>query len=282
MTAYLGTGLLGTGFVKAMLRNGNQVQVWNRSAAKAQALADDGAIVCHTPADAVNGAQRIHLTLKDDDSVNEVLEAAKAGLSPGAIIIDHTTTSVNGARQRTAMWKERGFTYLHAPVFMGPPNALESTGYMLVSGSQDVISSVLPFLEKMTGKVINFGDDPGKAAGIKLAGNLFLISFTAGISDTLALAKAEGIPAGDIASLFNEWNPGAMLPARLKRMMAGTYDNPSWELNMARKDAGLMMQEANNAGVPLTIIPAIAAEMDRWIEKGFGNSDWVVISKDNL
>lgn len=73
-----------------------------------------------------------------------------------------------------------------------------------------------------------------------------------------------------------------MLPARLKRMMTGTYDNPSWELNMARKDAGLMMQEANNAGVPLTVIPAIAAEMDRWIEKGFGNSDWVVISKDNL
>lgn len=282
MTAYLGTGLLGTGFVKAMLRNGNQVQVWNRSSAKAQALADDGAIVCSTPAEAVNGAQRIHLTLKDDESVNHVLDAAWVGLSPGAIIIDHTTTSVNGARERTAIWKKRGFTYLHAPVFMGPPNALESTGYMLVSGNQEVISSILPFLQKMTGKVLNYGDDPGKAAGIKLAGNLFLIAFTAGISDTMALAKAEGIPASDIASLFNEWNPGAMLPARLKRMMAGTYDNPSWELNMARKDAGLMMQEANNADIPLTVIPAIAAEMDRWIDRGYGSSDWVVISKDNL
>lgn len=282
MIAYLGTGLLGTGFVRALIAKGEQVQVWNRSAEKAQALAQYGAIVCATPAQAVQGVQRIHLTLKDDASVNEVLEAARAGMSPGTIIIDHTTTSVDGAKERTALWKERGCTYVHAPVFMGPPNALESTGYMLVSGDKAVTAFVMPYLEKMTGKVIDFGEETGRAAGMKLAGNLFLIGFTASISDTLSLVKSMGIPASEVAALFSEWNPGAMLPARLKRMMAAAYDKPSWELQMARKDAGLMMNEAEKAGRQLDFIPAAAAAMDKKIAEGYGSSDWTVIAKDNL
>jgi 3-hydroxyisobutyrate dehydrogenase len=282
MIAYLGTGLLGAGFVKAMLRKGSQVQVWNRTAEKAKALEADGAVAFEKIVDAVKGVNRIHLTLKDDVSVNKVLNAASVGFEPGVVIIDHTTTSVEGAKERTEKWKEKGYTYIHAPVFMGPPNALESTGYMLVSGEQDAIAAVLPELEKMTGKVINFGAETGKAAGIKLLGNLFLIAFTAGISDMLALSKALGIPASDISALFNEWNPGAMLPARLKRMTSGTFDKPSWELDMARKDAGLMMNEAQQAGIPLVVLPAIAAEMDRWIANGYGKNDWTVIAKGNV
>ncbi len=282
MVAYLGTGLLGAGFVRALLAKGEQVRIWNRTPEKATALQQYGAIVCATPAEAVAGADRIHLTLKDDASVNEVLLAAKPGMKPGAIIADHTTTSVSGAIERTAQWKVGGFTYVHAPVFMGPVNSLESTGYMLVSGDRDVVDAVKPMLAPMTGKVLDFGNEAGKAAGMKLAGNLFLIAFTAGISDTLSLTSSLGIPSADVAALFSEWNPGAMLQARLKRMTAGNFDNPSWELSMARKDAGLMMAEAQKAGRPLKVIPAVAAEMDKWIADGFGNSDWTVFAKDNI
>jgi len=102
------------------------------------------------------------MTLKDDATVDEVLAKAAAGLMPGATIIDHTTTSVQGAIDRTALWAQKGFTYLHAPVFMGPPNALDSTGTMLVSGDQAVIARVESALAKMTGKVLNFGHSPEK------------------------------------------------------------------------------------------------------------------------
>ena len=282
MKAFLGMGLLGSNFVKAMLKKGEQVQVWNRTVAKAKALEADGAKAFENVTDAVKGAGTIHITLIDDDAVNEVLEKAASGFEPGVIIIDHTTTSAKGAIERTATWKERGFTYLHAPVFMGPPNALESTGYMLVSGDQSVISKVEPELAKMTGKVINLGDEEGKAAGMKLVGNLFLISLTAGISDTLALAKAFNIPAGDVSELFNSWNPAAVMPARLKKITEGNFSKASWELSMARKDAGLMMVAAQEGGSELVVIPAVAAQMDKWIEKGHGNDDWSVIAKDNV
>ncbi|HVW16578.1 MAG TPA: NAD(P)-dependent oxidoreductase [Mucilaginibacter sp.] len=281
MKAFLGMGLLGSNFVKAMLKKGEQVQVWNRTASKAKALEADGAKAFDNVADAVKGADVIHITLKDDATVDEVLGNASTSFEPGATIIDHTTTSAKGAVERTKKWKERGYTYLHAPVFMGPSNALESTGYMLVSGDQDVIAKFEPELSKMTGKLVNFGPEEGKAAGMKLIGNLFLISMTAGLSDTLALAKAQGISADDILNLFSAWNPGAAVPARLKKLSSGDYSQPSWELSMARKDAGLMMKAADEGGTHLTVIPAVAGLMDQWIAKGHGNDDWSVIAKDN-
>ena len=282
MKAFLGMGLLGSNFVKAMRRRGDEVQVWNRTVSKAKALESDGAIAFDKVSDAVRGADVIHITLKDDATVNEVLKNAEPGLKPGAVIYDHTTTSVEGAKQRTADWKAKGITYLHAPVFMGPPNALESTGFMLVSGDQDIIAEAQPELSKMTGKLLNLGAETGKASGMKLTGNLFLLTLTAGISDTLAMAKGLGISGEELSGLFAEWNPAAAMPARLKRILSGDFDNPSWELAMARKDAGLMLHEAEGSNTHLTIIPAIAAEMDNWIKKGYGNSDWSVIAKDNI
>lgn len=265
-----------------MLAKGNKVNTWNRTTAKAEALKEYGAATYSDVREAVRGAERIHLTLKDDASVDEVLSIAAETIAPGTYVIDHTTTSVAGAISRTNYWKEKGIIYVHAPVFMGPINSLESTGYMLVSGDQAIIEKILPWISPMTGKVINFGTETGRAAGMKLAGNHFLIGFTATISDTLALVKAMNMPASNLADLFNEWNPGAMLPGRLKRMMAGKFDEPSWELAMARKDAGLMLHEADTAGKQLVILPSIAAEMDKWIASGHGQSDWTVIAKDNL
>ncbi len=282
MIAFLGSGLLGSGFIRAMLAKGEQVKIWNRTKEKAEDLAQYGAIVCDSPAEAVKDTARVHVVLKDDKSVDEVLASSEAGLMKGATIIDHTTTSVEGAKERTDKWQKAGYTYQHAPVFMGPANSLASTGYMLVSGNQGVIASILPELEKMTGKVLNYGDEPGKAAGMKLAGNLFLIAITAGLSDTLALTKSLGIPVSDVASLFEEWNPGAVLSGRLKKITDGNFDKPTWELDMARKDAGLMIEEARENGAPLVVIPAVAAEMDRWIADGHGKSDWTVIGKNNI
>jgi len=282
MKAFLGMGLLGSNFVKAMLRRGDEVQVWNRTASKAKALESDGAKAFDEVSEAVKGADVIHITLKDDATVDEVLEKASAGIKPGAFIYDHTTTSVEGARKRTSEWKAKGITYLHAPVFMGPPNALESTGFMLVSGDQDIIAKAEPELSKMTGKLLNLGSETGKASGMKLTGNLFLLTLTAGISDTLALAKGLGISGQELSALFAEWNPAAAMPARLKKILTGDFDSPSWELAMARKDAGLMLKEAGQSDAHLTIIPVIADEMDKWIAKGFGNKDWSVIAKDNV
>lgn len=282
MVAFLGMGLLGSNFVRAMLQKGGQVQVWNRTIEKAKALEEYGAKIFANPADAVRGCNRVHITLSDDAAVDAILESAKAGFEAGLIIIDHTTTSAEGAAKRSQLWKERGFTYLHAPVFMGPQNALESTGSMMASGDRALFETVEKELSAMTGKLIYLGEKPERAAGIKLLGNLFLISMTGGISDTLALARALDIPGQEVLNLFEFFNPGAMVQGRTKTMLTDNFDKPSWELNMARKDARLMMEGAERKAVPLTVIPAIAKAMDKQIEKGNGKKNWTIFSKDSI
>src|SRR4051812_20752086 len=101
-------GLLGSNFVRALRRRGEDVHVWNRSPAKAKALEAAGAVAFDDPAEAAKGAARVHLTLSDDAAVDEVLERTRAGLSPNVTIVDHTTTSSTGAAARAARWAERG------------------------------------------------------------------------------------------------------------------------------------------------------------------------------
>lgn len=281
MKAFLGTGLLGSGFIKSMLKRGEQVQVWNRTAAKAKALEADGAKAFDKVEDAVKGADVIHIVVKEDQSVNEVLEKAKSGFKPGVIIIDHTTTSMEGAIERTKSWKEKGFVYLHAPVLMGPKDALEGSGFVLVSGDQDVISEVTPALSKMTGKLINLGPKEGKAAAMKLIANLFLMTFSSGLSDTFHLAKTFSVSQEDLLGLFGSWDLSKSIPARLQRIAKNDFKQPSWELVMARKDAGLMMDAAKKKNAPLMVIPAVAKVMDEKIKEGFGNYDWMVVTEDS-
>ena len=279
MIAFLGTGLLGSNWVRAMRKRNEEVHVWNRTASKASELEPVGAKAFATPAEAVKGATRIHLALSDDAAVDAVLEQAASGFEKDVIIIDHTTTSATGAVERTARWKRLGITYIHAPVFMGPSNALESTGSMLISGDQDVIKKIEPELSKMTGTLTNLGEKVGEAAGYKLLGNHLFMSITAGLADTFTLGKALGISRDDVSD-FIEQMGATPIKVRVARILLGNYDAPTWELFMARKDARLMTEEAERAGMKLDVMPAFGSHMDRLIAEGFGAKDWSIVTKE--
>jgi 3-hydroxyisobutyrate dehydrogenase len=280
MITILGTGLLGSGFAKALRRKGETVRVWNRTPAKAQALAEIGATPVREPAEAVRGADRTHVVVSDDDAVDSVLDAAAPGFKSGSIVVDHTTTSTAGARERTAKWKKRGVVYQHAPVFMAPQNAADSTGVMLISGDRAVVARISPLVAPMTGKLVDLGERVDAAAAFKLLGNLFLMSVTAGFRDLLALGKAMKLSPDEVGTLFEHFNPGAAIPARFQRVTEADYAHPSWELAMARKDARLMMAETEGSGVALRTLPAFAALMDEFIAAGEQNADWTVVARD--
>jgi 3-hydroxyisobutyrate dehydrogenase len=278
MIAVLGTGLLGSGFARALRKKGETVHVWNRTFSRAKALEAEGCVAFEQAADAVRGASRVHVIVSDDKAVESTLAAAK--LEAGARVYDHTTTSMEGARERSTQWRAKGVRYLHAPVFMGPQNAAESTGLMLVSGDREIVKEATPILSTMTGKLVDFGPEEGRAAAMKLLGNLFLMALAAGFVDMIALGKAMGVSPEDVGSLFEHFNPGASLGARFKRMAAADYDNVSWDLAMARKDARLMEGEAR--GAKLVMLPQVAALMDAMLARGHGEQDWTVIAKDLL
>ncbi len=271
--AFLGTGLMGSGFVRRLRATGHEVSVWNRSAARARALEADGARAFEDAAAAVAGASRIHLSLADDASVDAVLEPLAGAIDPATWIVDHTTTAVSPTAERAARWQARGRAFVHAPVFMAPANALEGSGLMLVSGDKARHDALLPALQKMTGNVLYLGPAPERAAAFKLFGNLTLIGMLGVLADVNRLAHAVGIPTAEAFSLFQHFNPGQLLPARAAKIATGEFKAPSFELAMARKDVRLMIEEAQRGGVELFTMPGVAALMDAAIARGEGALD---------
>ena len=271
--AFFGTGLMGSGFVRRLLANGHAVNVWNRSPAKAQALVALGAVAFDDPGAALAGAERIHLSLADDASVDAVLEPLAGAIPAATWIVDHTTTAVRPTAERAARWAARGRRFVHVPVFMAPSNAADGSGLMLVSGAQADHDALLPALQGMTGKVVYMGAAPERAAAFKLFGNLTLIGMLGVLGDLNRLAHAVGIPTAEAFSLFQHFNPGATLPARAARIENALTNVPSFEMSMARKDVRLMIEEAQRGGVELFVMPGVAAMFDAAIERGEGALD---------
>lgn len=271
--AFLGTGLMGTGFVTRMLAQGHEVAVWNRSADKTAPLVKLGARACASAADAVRGVERVHLMLADDAVVDAVLEPIVDAIPAEAWVIDHTTTATTPTAERAKRWGGRRQRFLHAPVFMGPSNCVDGTGVMLLSGDKARCDAATPLLAPMTGKVVWLGPEPERAASFKLFGNLTLIGLAGVLGDVCRLAHAVGIAPSDAMGLFASFNPGAMLPARAAKIASGPYDQVSFEVAMARKDVRLMIEEAKRHGVDLAVMPAVAALYDAAIARGEGALD---------
>ena len=271
--AFFGTGLMGAGFVRRARANGLEVNVWNRSAAKARALQALGARAFDDPAAALAGAERIHLSLADDASVDAVLEPLAEAIPAATWIVDHTTTAVRPTAERVARWDARSRVFVHAPVFMAPSHCAEGTGLMLVSGERSRHDALLPALQAMTGKVHYLGEAPERAAAFKLFGNLTLIGLLGVLGDVNRLAHAVGISTADAFALFDVFNPGQTLPARAARITAAEFDKASFEIAMARKDVRLMIEEAQRGGVDLFVMPGVAAMFDAAIARGEGALD---------
>jgi 3-hydroxyisobutyrate dehydrogenase len=274
---FLGTGLLGGAMAEGMLRRGDAVTVWNRTASKAHALAASGASVAASPGEAVAGAERVHMTFPDDAVVDRIVDECAARLSPTTVVIDHSTTSPRGTAARYARLHQNAIRFVHAPVFMSPQMAREAVGLLMTSAPQTLFDAVRDPLQKMSGEVWYLGDDPARAAAYKLFGNSMLFVITAGVTDVFAMAKGLGIPPDDALQVFSKFQPAGVIKARGEKMARRDF-SASFELTMARKDLRLMLEAAN--GVPTALLPAIAQRMDDAIAKGHGRDDLAAIAAE--
>ena len=268
--AFLGTGLLGAALAEAAAKRGDTVSVWNRTFEKARALVPLGIKAAATPAEAVQGATRVHLVLKDDAVVDDVIAAARPMLAPGAILLDHTTTQPALTAARAARLAEQGVAYLHCPVFMGPPAARNAQGSMMVAGPRALFERVQTELSVMTTRLEYMGERADLAAVNKLFGNAMIIGVSAMVADILTMAQASGVDPQSAVKLLGMLDLNAMVAGRGGNMAKGNFA-ASFELTMARKDVRLMLETAGDR--PLAALPAIAARMDQLIAQGHGALD---------
>ncbi len=143
--------------------------------------------------------------------------------------------------------------------------------------SADAAAALTPALSAMTGRVWHVGERPDLAAVLKLCGNALLVSLAGTFGDVLAIGAAQGVSAEQVLTLFDVFRPGANLPAIAARVASGGATPATFELEMARKDVGLMVVAAGGrAG--LTVLPGVADAMDEALAAGRGREDYVVFA----
>lgn len=279
--AWFGTGMMGSGFVEALLRGGDPVVVWNRSFEKAAALERLGAKAVADPGEAARGAEQIHIMLSDDASVDGLMDRIASAIARNAVVVDHTTVAPRPTAARFERCQREGIALLHAPVFMSPKMTREGGGVMLCAGPKPTFDRVRATLARMTGDLWYVGERSDKAAALKLLGNEMLLSITAGLADGYALMHGANVSPEEAFELFSHFKPGATIEFRGKKMSQGDFSS-SFDLTMARKDARLMLQTARDGNVELHALPAIAKWMDEMIERGYGDKDVSVLGADSV
>ena len=268
--AFYGAGMLGSGFVKNLRRHGYAVNVWNRTFEKAEVLEEDGIRAFRDAAEAARGASRIHICVRDDDAVDFILQAALPAIDRSAIIADHTTVLPQTVEARAKRLHDAGYSFLHVPVFMGPPNALNGTGTMLVSGPQAIFDKIKDRLAQMTGTVKYLGERPDLAAVYKLMGNAMILAVVGGLNDVYRIGEEQGLSREKAYELFSFYQVQGQIDGRGKRMAQGDY-TPTWTLDMAHKDATLMQLAAKGAELP--VIDAVETELRDAMSRGLAADD---------
>ena len=154
---FIGTGIMGQGMVRNLMKAGFSVQIYNRTRAKAKVLEDEGAVWKDTIAQAAQGADAVLSIVGYPSDVEEVY-FSDGGLiknaAKGTVLIDMTTTSPKLSERIYAAARENGLDALDAPVSGGNTGAAEGTLAIMVGGDEAVFNAVRPVLDAMAPKII--------------------------------------------------------------------------------------------------------------------------------
>lgn len=259
--AVLGTGIMGSGMAANLLARGFDVQVWNRTRAKTRPLVEAGARAAASPAEAVEGAEVVLTVLFDEGVTAQAMEQALPSCSPGAVWAQAGTVGVKGTADLVQLAEQHGVRILDTPVLGTKGPAEQGTLVVLTAGEEAALATARPVLEAFSSREVHVGEEPGGASGLKLACNAWVTTLTAGVAQSMAMARAMGADP----RLFLEAISGGPLDAgyahlKGEAMLSGEYP-PSFPVHGALKDLDLMVASAREHGIASGLLDGVRVQV---------------------
>jgi 3-hydroxyisobutyrate dehydrogenase len=274
--AILGLGIMGGGMAANWLAKGFEVSVWNRTPAKAQALAGKGAKIAATPREAATGADFIFAMLADDDASRSVwlgAEGALAGAKSGAIGVESSTLTPDWVRELAGHAQAKGCGFLDAPVGGSRPAAASGELRFFVGGEPQTYEAARPALAAVGAKMDLLGP-VGAGATWKLINNQLAAGQIAALAEALEVAKKAGFKNEQISELILGGAPASpIVKLKLPRMLARDFEPTDFALNLMLKDARYATALAQSLGAPADMIASAAKAFARADAKGLGDKD---------
>lgn len=257
--AFLGLGVMGFPMAGHLAKAGHDVTVYNRSSEKAQAwIAEFGGKSAATPREAVSGAQIVFCCVGNDDDLRSVVlgdDGAFAGMTEGAIFVDHTTASAQVARELAALAREKSVGFIDAPVSGGQAGAQNGKLTVMCGGEPEHFERIRPLALNFAQAVTLLGDS-GAGQLAKMVNQICIAGLVQALSEGIAFGQAAGL---DMTKVLDVIDKGAaqswQMENRGKTMIEGKFDF-GFAVDWMRKDLGLVMEEAkrNGARVPVTAL----------------------------
>ncbi|SEO47422.1 NAD(P)-dependent oxidoreductase [Actinacidiphila rubida] len=274
VVAVLGIGTMGDAMARNIAAAGLGLRVWNRRREPAEALAEVGAVVCDTAAEACRGAKVVLTVLANERIVAEVVEQAREGIDRDAVLLQCCTVSPEGSRRLAAQAAALGVAYVEAPLLGSKEPAVAGTLTILAAASDMCAGErVQPVLDAVGTRTV-WLDGISQPSSLKLAYNAWVLTTVEGIAEALSLADGLGV---DPRQLINVINGSALdstyVQSKGPKMISDDLDTPSFPLEAAAKDAGLIADAARGAGLRLGIVEVVRDRLQLAASSGLGRAD---------
>jgi 3-hydroxyisobutyrate dehydrogenase len=278
--AFLGLGIMGSRMAANLCRAGFEVHAWNRTRAKAEALAaEHGAHVADTPADAARAAGIAITMVVDAPEVEAVVlagDGVAAGAAPGTLVVDMSTIAPSASRTLAERLAERELRFLDAPVTGSRPKAEDATLTIMVGGEAADFERARPALEAMGKLVLHVGPH-GHGSTIKLLNNTVAAINAAAVAQALLAAQAAGVDPGRLVEVMSAGSgASAMLALKASPMLEADYD-PLFKLEHMLKDVRHCLAEARRLGAPMTLGDEAERLYAAAAGAGFGEADFAAV-----
>lgn len=269
----IGLGAMGMGMARQVAKAGYLTGLYNRTATKAQDLADELKVTAYVrPELLASDVEIILICVSADEDVLEMVEAITESIMPGSIVIDMSTVSGQTAIKAAAMLAEKKADFLDAPVSGGVEGAKNGTLAMMVGGDAEVLEAVRPILETMTGRIMHMGKT-GAGQATKAVNQIMCAGINQAVTEALAFAQTQGLPMDKVIDVISGGASGNwFLQHRGLTMTQGTF-TPGFKLALHHKDLKICQAMAALTGFPVPLTDMTLADYEQLMAQGFGDED---------
>lgn len=272
---FCGLGLMGAPMVKRLLAAGHSVQVWNRSAAKAQPLAALGARVVQTPAQAAEGAEGVFMCVLDTAAVEAVVFGAEGIAKANGLpwLVDHSSilpeaTCTLADRLRAAS----GAEWIDAPVSGGVGGAEAGTLAVMAGGSAQHLDAAAKAMRAYAANITHMGPT-GAGQVTKLCNQTIVATTVAAIAEALGLAESNGIDGSKLAAaLAGGWADSRLLQVFLPRMREAQAQSIG-ALSTMLKDVDNVLAVAKASHTPMPVAGSVQQTMRLACAQGLAEAE---------
>jgi 3-hydroxyisobutyrate dehydrogenase-like beta-hydroxyacid dehydrogenase len=273
--AFIGLGAMGTAMTRHLMRAGYSLSVFARRAEVMQPFVAEGARASTSPADVAREADVIFTNVTSTHDVEEVLLGENGvvhTVPKGAIVCDMSTISAKATRDMAAALAGKGIHMLDCPVSGGVKAADAGTLTIMVGGKADALERVRPLLEKLGTNIFHMGDN-GAGQVTKACNQTVQVINIQGIAEAMLFARANGVDCNKVVDALMSGFAGSKMLGLMGQKMANRDFAAGIEARLHQKDFGLIVDVAEEQGLPMPATRLVHEQLNELIEHGWGKMD---------